>query len=66
QDKRLNIWSTISGKHVRAYKVEPSTKPPNPSPSAESTSGGQGGTSAGEGPRDKGDTGGELFKVDLD
>lgn len=25
QDKRLNIWSTASGKHVRAYKVEPST-----------------------------------------
>ncbi|CAM9266437.1 unnamed protein product [Ectocarpus sp. 12 AP-2014] len=66
QDKRLNIWSTISGKHVRAYKVEPSMKTPNPSPSAESTAGGQGGTSVGERPRDKGDTGGELFKVDLD
>ncbi|CBJ30084.1 conserved unknown protein [Ectocarpus siliculosus] len=66
QDKRLNIWSTISGKHVRAYQVEPLTKTPNPSPSAESTAGGQGGASVGEGPRDKGDTGGELFKVDLD
>lgn len=41
-------------------------KTPNPSPSAESTAGGQGGGSVGEGPRDKGDTGGELFKVDLD
>ncbi|CAM9937562.1 unnamed protein product [Ectocarpus sp. 6 AP-2014] len=66
QDKRLNIWSTISGKHVRAYQVEPLTKTPNPSPSAESTAGGEGGASVGEGPRDKGDTGGELFKVDLD
>ncbi|CAB1119878.1 unnamed protein product [Ectocarpus sp. CCAP 1310/34] len=66
QDKRLNIWSTISGKHVRAYKVEPLMKTRNPSLLAESTAGGQGRTSVGGGPRDKGDTGGELFKVDLD
>lgn len=78
QDKRLNIWSTTSGKHVRAYKVEPPTPPHTAapfSPSAVDEGGGGepsgfsksgGGSSAGGGGGGKADAGGELFKVDLD
>lgn len=71
QDKRLNIWSTTSGKHIRAYKVEPSTTAPTakPTPAASSVHSavdGAGGSSTGRGGTDKGGAGGELFKVDLD
>lgn len=48
QDKRLNIWSTASGKHVRAYKVEPST-PLSAEPLASSSAEGGGGGGGGEG-----------------
>ncbi|CAN0050576.1 unnamed protein product, partial [Scytosiphon promiscuus] len=71
QDKRLNIWSTTSGKHVRAYKVEqsaaaPPAKPPPADSSTVSTAEGAGVPSTGRGGAEKGEAGGELFKVDLD
>lgn len=81
QDKRLNIWSTASGKHVRAYKVEPSAPQSTERLASSSSEGGGGGGGAmtgggsiggadgsgvGGGSGAKGKAGGELFKVDLD
>lgn len=63
QDKRLNIWSIASGKHVRAYKVEAPLDPQALNTGKTGVPGLAGGVSGDSG---KGDTGGELFKVDLD
>lgn len=65
QDKKLNIWSIASGKHVRAYKVE------TPAPPSTGRPGGVHGTARGWGAKGSfgtrvNDEGSELFKVDLD
>lgn len=65
QDKKLNIWSIASGKHVRAYKVE------TPEPPSTGRPGGVHGTARGSGTKGSfgiraNDEGSELFKVDLD
>lgn len=65
QDKRLNIWSMTTGKHVRAYKVEssssslPSVPPAVRGKEVTASPGGF----RGEG---RGGAGAELSKVDLD
>lgn len=65
QDKRLNIWSIATGRHVRGYKVEDPVLSATPVAGTGGAGGvaGVAGGGAGGGVRGGG---GELFKVDLD
>lgn len=66
QDKRLNIWSIATGRHVRGYKVENPAGSPTPAAAAAAGGAGVVGMSGGGAGGGGGRGGGELLKVDLD